>query len=172
MSGEMELLDTEIHEFLANFCVVTFTADLAAVAWHPDASEFIISGALFTRLYNADGEILHTISLPPDENIHNGMAIRSNAYSIDGARFYVLIDTGQDYPEQYRLAVADRLSLTVTDTCMVFHSSAQFSPDGRQMALLSQASGRQELLIFDIENWQLYCTGIYHDGEIIGWRKD
>lgn len=171
-TGDMELFNTETNEFITVVYDPTANIDLPGVAWHPDSTEFIIAGALSTTLYDANGELLHRISPPREEDTFNNQGIRSNAYSPDGTIFYLLIYGNRQATEQWHLALANSSNQTITDTCIDSRMSAQFSPDGRHMALLSSALGRQELLIFDIENWRLYRTGIYHDGEIIGWRED
>lgn len=169
---DIQLFNTETNEIMAEVYSPPGNFDLPSVAWHPSSREFLISGFVSTKLHDADGKLLDTISLPSREDVSDNFYLRSNAYSPDGTLFYGFVKAVDGLSEQWHLAVADSLNATIMDTCIDSNISAHFSPDGRQIALLSYNAGPQELQILDLETWQLYRTGIYHRGGIIGWRED
>lgn len=169
---DIQLFNTETNEAMTEVYKPIANIDLPSVAWHPSSTKFLISGAQSTTLYDADGKLLDTISLPSGEDVSDDFYIRSNAYSPDGTLFYGFVKTVDGVFEQWHLAVADPLNAIIIDTCIDSNISAHFSPDGRQIAFLSYSTGQQELQILDLEAWQLYRTGIYHRGGIIGWRED
>lgn len=168
----IQLFNTEINEAMTEVYKLIANIDLPSVAWHPSSTKFLISGAQSTTLYDADGKLLDTISLPSGEDVSDDFYIRSNAYSPDGTLFYGFVKTVDGVFEQWHLAVADSLNAIIIDTCIDSNISAHFSPDGRQIAFLSYSTGQQELQILDLEAWKLYRTGIYHRGGMIGWRED
>jgi WD40 repeat protein len=162
------LFNTEAKQFMADVYNPTANIDVPSVAWHPNSTEFIISGSLSTTLYDADGNLLDIVSSASEETL-NDLYIRQNAYSPDGTQFWLTIrpEVSRAYTS---LGLANRTDRTIIDTCLDSGASVQFSPDGQFIAILGLERGLQELRIFDIANWQLFKTGIYHDGQIIGWR--
>ncbi|MDX1992557.1 MAG: hypothetical protein SF029_09210 [bacterium] len=75
----IELFNTETNEIIAEVYSPTANIDLPTIAWHPNSTEFILSGALSTILYDANGRLLDTISLPLEENTLDNLYIRQNA---------------------------------------------------------------------------------------------
>ncbi|HEX2622023.1 MAG TPA: hypothetical protein VHL11_17825 [Phototrophicaceae bacterium] len=73
---------------------------------------------------------------------------------------------------KWHLAIGNLADRKLIDTCLDYPWSVQFSPDGKYLVLLNYDRHQQELRIFDLEHWKLYRTGIYHTGEIIGWRAE
>lgn len=168
------LFDSNKNEIIEDVYSPTANIDLPSVAWRPDSAEFLISGALSTSLYDTNGDLLDVVSLASDGAVNNHTYVDQNAYSPNGENFWLTYYSEQpDLSLRQNLALADRSNRTIIDTCIDTSSlTVHFSPDGRYIALLSFERGQQELLILDIEDWQLYQTGNYHEGRIIGWRAD
>lgn len=172
-TNDIELFNVETNEFIATVYQPVANVDLPSVAWHPTSDEFLISGALITAIHDRNGQLLEIISQPSTDGSFDNIGIRHNAYSPDGTRFAVFVRADSSATgEKVHFAVANRLEREIVDTCIDTFVSFQFSPGGRFVALLSFNSGIQELQILDVENWQLYKTDIYHDGEVIDWRED
>ncbi len=164
------LFSTATNGYLANGYDPDADWAAGAVAWHPDSSEFVFSGASATQLYDADGTVLDTISAVSETSAHNPTSVRVNAYAPDGSRFWLIVRAEGD---SQHLAIANRAARTIVDTCVAISdtTSVQFSPDGRYLAFATERELGQ-LHIIDVENWQLYDTGLFHRGVLIGWRAD
>lgn len=174
--ANVSLFDTEIQDFIGVVYRPLANIDPGFAAWRSDSTEFLFSGTLSTQIHDADGDVLATVSSAILRNeytieVHNNTFIRMNAYSPDGTHFWLILRTNDD---TYHLALANRAERIIIDTCVdsvLDFLTAQFSPDSRYLAYFPPR-GSTQLQILDIENWQLYNTGIYHEGQILNWRAD
>lgn len=162
------LYDAWTGKHIADFYPSGILSDLPRVAWHPNSSEFIYQTSTDVAIRNRYGELLELVVNQPENFTQGGFLVYSSAYSTGGNTIWMrqVHSPQQGSP----LILADRHEQVLWDTCItgwVFRA-AWFSPDGEQVAILSQDD---ELLILEIHAWRLVRTNIYHSGEIIGWRN-
>jgi hypothetical protein len=132
------------------------------VAWKHDSSEVVVrlrdSGL---NLFNRNSEFI--------DKIIN--ATRLGDFSYDD-RYLSLSINGY-------LHFADMEEHIIYNTCL--EQNWPYTPSYRRMIWSSQANqgalmalgeGQRSVLVFDLDNWHIYETGIYHDGDIIFWRAD
>jgi Tol biopolymer transport system component len=123
-----------------------------------------VSGGLSTTLYDVDGHVLDVISSAIGEGEFNHLFVDS--FSPDGRWISFRHYSQQPSLPYNTLILANRADQTLIETCLNMNTSVQFSPDGRYVARLND---EDQLQILDIEAWQLYNTGIYHEGALTGW---
>lgn len=158
-------------------------ADFIEPVWSPDSSQFVAEIEQETdddfvyqvALFDADGDQTDVLlTLASGERMMTAFEsdVRHVRWSDDG-RYLAFITTTLSFPTNITLYIADTETRTVTDTCIYTEDGIAWSPDSTQIALFPRLvyEPRQELLIFDLEDWAQYGTGRFHEGRIIGWRE-
>jgi hypothetical protein len=75
--------------------------------------------------------------------------------------------------DNHKLMIADIPNAIVYDTCnQILYGPQAWSALDEQFAFLPIGEGQRPVLVFDLNDWQIYETGFYHDGAVIGWRAD
>ncbi|MEQ8672170.1 MAG: hypothetical protein RLP44_21200 [Aggregatilineales bacterium] len=158
-------------------------ADFIEPVWSPDSSRFVAEIEQETEddyvydvaMFNADGDasdILMTLEAGERMLTAFESDVRHVRWSDDG-RYVAFVTTTLSFPTNITLYIADTETRTVTDTCIYTENGIAWSPDGTQIALFPRLvyEPRQELLIFDLENWAQYGVRRFHEGNVIGWRE-
>jgi hypothetical protein len=162
-TGSIALASLSDDDLVYVYETLVYNHDNLELAWHPASTELIISGREGVFIVDRDGNPIDVISAQPDDFY---LFYNESAYSPDGEWMYFWTRISS---WTYNYLLANRADRVLVDTCLEF-SSAVFSPDGRYMAGLMNVDKTQpELHIFDRDRWEVYPTGIYHEGSLIGW---
>lgn len=177
--AEWQIVDIESGDVIAE----PDLADFIEPVWSPDSSQFVAEIEQETdddfvyqvALFDADGDQTDVLlTLASGERLMTAFEsdVRHVRWSDDG-RYLAFITTTLSFPTNITLYIADTETRTVTDTCIYTEDGIAWSPDSTQIALFPRLvyEPRQELLIFDLEDWAQYGTGRFHEGRIIGWRE-
>jgi hypothetical protein len=167
------LLDLETGENLQSFSREEIGA-LGSAQWFADSTGFVLRHESSEQslpvmgMYNRDGELIDTLYIETDFAIVDNYELAANSQEL--ALAYGAYAPDGSFGSS-SIQIANLANREIIDTC-ISASSFKWSQNSRQLAIMPAGTGQRPVLIFDLEAWQLYNTGVYHSGNILFWRAD
>jgi hypothetical protein len=173
-SYRLDLFDLITGEILQSYDR-NIVGALGSAQWFADSTGFVMrhesseKNLLLMGIYNRDGELVDTIFFETDTDstvnryelagTNEQLAFTYSGYASDGSYL------------NSNLLIANLTHREIIDTC-IRADSFKWSANSPQLAIMPVGTEQRPALIFDLAEWRLYDTGIYHDGDIIFWRAD
>lgn len=143
--------------------------NLVTVDWFLDSSQFVgidryelISNKRSVYIIDRNGNLLTTVfNIESEQEFFRTSLSPSNRHYI-----FSFIETGWMIADIQQEVIYD---LCLENSLLSGWYKLTWSPDSRQIALGRFSDDFSPFLIFDLDDWEIYQTDIYHDGNPMMW---